>query len=341
MATTYSEREHLRGRDAELGREARTPREITARGWWDILKRVRAEVSRDNLSLIAAGVAFYALLAIPPALAAGIALWGLVSDPQSIQAQITQLSGALPEEAARTYNDQLRAVAARSPTTLGWTAAIGFLLSLWSARAAMNAMIGALNIVYEEREKRGFLRLTATSVLLTLGALVGGVLALLLVAGVPVALSILGASTIAQLVVNAVRWTLLLVLVMAGLAVLYRLAPSRHQPRWSWASWGAGIATLLWIGASAAFSLFVSNFGSYNETYGALAAIVVVMLWLFLVAYAVIVGAELNAELERQTAVDSTTGAPAPLGSRGAHAADTVGRATGRRFRRGARPAPS
>jgi len=324
VATTYSEREHLRGRDAELGREARTPKEITARGWWDILKRVRAEVSRDNLSLIAAGVAFYALLAIPPALAAGIALWGLVSDPQSIQAQITQLSGALPEEAARTFNDQLRAVAARSPTTLGWTAAIGFLLSLWSARAAMNAMIGALNIVYEEREKRGFLRLTATSVLLTLGALVGGVLALLLVAGVPVALSILGASTIAQLVVNAVRWTLLLVLVMAGLAVLYRLAPSRHQPRWSWASWGAGIATLLWIGASAAFSLFVSNFGSYNETYGAIAGVVVLLMWLWLSAFAALVGAEVNAEMEHQTRRDTTTGVEKAPGQREARMADEV-----------------
>lgn len=326
VATTYTDREHLRGRSAgaERGREARTPREIPARGWWDILKRVKAEVARDNLSLIAAGVAFYALLAIPPALAAGIALWGLVADPQSIQAQITQLSNALPAEAARTFNDQLRSVAARSPTTLGWTAAIGFLLSLWSARAAMNAMMGALNIVYEEREQRGFFRLTATSVLLTLGALIGGVLALLLVAGVPAALSILGASGMAELVVNVVRWTLLLVLVMAGLAVLYRLGPSRHQARWSWASWGAGIATLLWIAASAAFSLFVSNFGSYNETYGAIAGVVVLLMWLWLSAFAALVGAEINAEMERQTRRDSTTGDEKPPGQREARMADEV-----------------
>jgi membrane protein len=311
-------------RDRERGHEARTPGEIPKQGWWDILKRTKKEVSRDNISLVAAGVAFYSLLALPPALAAAIALWGLVADPQTIQDQITQLTAALPPEAASIFTDQLRNVASRSSQTLGWTALIGFLLSLWSAKAAVNAMVGALNIVYEEEEERGFIKLTLTTLLLTLAAIAGGVMALLLIAGIPAVLNFVGLGRGVEIFVHLVRWVVLIGLVMVGLAALYRLGPSRQKPRWQWVTWGAGTAALLWILASAGFSLFVTNFGKYGETYGAIAGVVVLLLWLWISAFVALVGAEINSEMEHQTRQDTTVGQDEPMGQRKAWVADHV-----------------
>jgi membrane protein len=319
-----SEHWHDRERDRERGRDARSPREIPKRGWWEILKRTRREVSRDNVPLVAAGVAFYSLLALPPALAAMIALWGLFAEPADIQVQIEQLSQTLPPEAASVVIDQLKNVASRSSSTLGWTALIGFLLSLWSARAAVNAMIGALNIVYEEEEERGFFRLVFATLLLTLAALAGGVLALLLVAGVPALLNLIGLDGAAEVIVHIVRWLVLIALVMAGLAALYRFGPSRHRAQWHWVSWGAATAAALWIIASAGFSLFVSNFGKYGETYGAIAGVVLLLLWLWLSAYVALVGAEINSEMELQTRRDTTTGPEKAMGERDAYVADHV-----------------
>jgi membrane protein len=310
----------------ELGRSADAPREIPRRGWWQILRRTASEISRDNVSLVAAGVAFYTLLAIPPALAAAIALWGFVASPAELQSQIGQLASVLPADAAATFREQLEGVAARSADTLGWTAVIGLLLSLWSARLAVNAMIGALNIVYEETERRGFLKLSALSVAFTVAAMIGGLLALVLVAGVPAVLELLGLSVAAEVIVQLLRWAVLLALIVVALSVLYRFGPSRHQARWRWVSWGAGVATVLWIAGSAAFSLFVANFGSYGETYGAIAGVVVLLMWLWLSAFAALVGAELNSEMEHQTARDTTTGGSRPLGDRGAWVADHVAR---------------
>jgi membrane protein len=284
--------------------------------------RTKRDISRDNISLIAAGVAFYSLLAIPPALAASIALWGLFTDPQSIREQISQLTSVMPPEAAATFGDQLNAVANRSSSALGWTAIVGFLLSLWSARAAMSALIGALDIVYEEEEKRGFIRLALTSILLTLGAVAGGVLALLLIAGIPAILSFLPLGSIAELLIHVLRWGVLLLLVMVGLSVLYRFAPSRRQARWRWVSWGAVIATVLWIAASAGFSLFVANFGKYNETYGTIAGVIVLLMWLWISAFAALVGAEINSEMELQTRKDTTIHGDKPMGRREAWVAD-------------------
>jgi membrane protein len=310
--------------DTTQGREARVPSEIPRRGWLEILKRTRREVARDNVPLVAAGVAFYSLLALPPALAAIIALWGLIADPAEIQAQIEELGRALPPEAASVVSDQLRNVAAKSANALGWTAAIGFLLSLWSARAAVSAMIGALNIVYEEEEDRGFFKLTFLTLALTLFALLGGVLALLLVAGVPAILEFVGLGGFAETFVHIARWLVLIALAVFGLAALYRFGPARHRARWSWVTWGAGTGAMLWIIASAAFSVFVANFGKYGETYGAIAGVVLLLLWLWISALAALVGAEINSEMEHQTRRDTTTGAEKPLGARAAWVADHV-----------------
>jgi membrane protein len=315
-------REH--GRDIELGREAGTPREIPRRGWFEILKRTRKEISRDNVPLVAAGVAFYSLLALPPAFAAAISLWGLIADPAEIQSQIAELARLLPPEAAAVMSDQLRNVAARSDGALGWTAAIGFLLSLWSARAAVNAMIGALNIVYEEEEDRGFFKLTFLTLALTLFALIGGVLALLLVAGVPAILNLIGLGGGAEIFVHVLRWAVLIGLAVFGLAALYRFGPARHRAQWGWVTWGAGTGAVLWIIASAAFSLFVANFGKYGETYGAIAGVVLLLMWLWISALAALVGAEINSEMEHQTRRDTTTGADKPVGARDAWVADHV-----------------
>jgi membrane protein len=310
--------------DHELGRDAAEPSEIPRRGWWQILKRTASEVSRDNISLVAAGVAFYTLLAIPPALAAAIALWGFFASPADVQQQLSQLAAVLPADAAATFEEQLQGVAAKSSQALGWTAVIGFVLSLWSARLAVNAMIGALNIVYEEQERRGFVKLAAISVLLTLAVLAGGLVTLLLVAGVPAVLELVGLGGTAEVAVHVLRWVALCALVLFGLAVLYRLGPSRRQARWQWVSWGAGAATLLWLVASAGFSLFVANFGSYGETYGAIGGVVVLLTWLWISAFVALVGAELNSEMEHQTARDTTVGGSRPLGERGAWSADHV-----------------
>jgi membrane protein len=319
---TYDGNSSHKPNGADRGQQARAPREIPARGWLEILMRTKRDISRDNISLIAAGVAFYSLLAIPPALAASIALWGLFTDPQSIREQISQLTSMMPPEAAATFGDQLNAVANRPSSALGWTAIVGFLLSLWSARAAMSALIGALDIVYEEEEKRGFIRLALTSILLTLGAVAGGVLALLLIAGIPAILSFLPLGSIAELLVHVLRWGILLLLVMVGLSVLYRFAPSRRQARWRWVSWGAVIATVLWIAASAGFSLFVANFGKYNETYGTIAGVIVLLMWLWISAFAALVGAEINSEMELQTRKDTTVHGDKPMGRREAWVAD-------------------
>jgi membrane protein len=322
QASARDRREH--GRDMELGRDARAPSEIPKRGWFEILKRTRKEISRDNVPLVAAGVAFYSLLALPPAFAAAISLWGLFADPAEIQSQIEELSRLLPPEAASVVSDQLRNVATKSANALGWTAAIGFLLSLWSARAAVSAMIGALNIVYEEEEDRGFFKLTFLTLALTLFALAGGVLALLLVAGVPAILNLVGLGGSAEVFVHILRWALLIGLAIFGLAALYRFGPARQRAQWSWVTWGAGTGAVLWIIASAAFSAFVANFGKYGETYGAIAGVVLLLLWLWISALAALVGAEINSEMEHQTRRDTTTGADKPLGARDAWVADHV-----------------
>lgn len=321
------------GAEPGRGREARSPAQIPRAGWRDILLRVYDEQSRDNISLIAAGVAFYALLAIPPALAAALTLYGLVSDPQLVEQQIQALSGILPGEAQSILRDQLTAVAGASGGNLTLGLVVSLLFALWSASAGTRSVMTAVNIAYDEQEQRSFLVYTAWSVLLTLGGILGLIATLLLVVVLPAILDtiaqVLGLGAVFQWVISLVRWPLLALGVIAGLAVLYRYGPSRRRAQWQWVTWGSGAATAVWLLASIGFSVYVRNFGSYQETYGALGAVVILLMWLYLSAYIVLLGAELNAEIEHQTAVDSTRqdeDSPRPLGERGAHVADTVGR---------------
>jgi membrane protein len=200
-------------------------------------------------------------------------------------------------------------------------------LALWSAAKGMNSMFEAMNIAYDEYEKRGFIKLNATALLMTLGAILFVILFLGLVVGVPVVLNTIGLGEIVEKALNYLRWPLLAVAGILALAVLYRFGPSRNQPQWQWVSPGAITATVLWLLGSALFSFYVSHFASYNATYGSLGVVVILMMWFFLSVYTILLGAEINAEMERQTVKDTTVGDPKALGDRDAHAADTVGAA--------------
>jgi membrane protein len=311
--------------DMARGRGADTPRQIPAAGWRDVLWRVKDEMAKDNLSLVAAGVAFYALLAIFPAIAATVSIYGLVVDPQTVSDQLAATSEVLPAETRGLIGEQLTRVTSSASSALSLGAIISLLLALWSANKGTQSLISALNIVYDEPEKRGFIRLTLISLGMTLGIILFLIVGLAAIAAMPALFGNLGLPETVRRLASWLRWPILGLIFVIGLAVLYRFAPSRNEPRWRWVSWGAVVATVLWLIGSALFSWYVSNFGSYNETYGSIGAVAVLMMWFWLSALIVLLGAELNAEMEHQTGRDTTRGAEEPMGERGAYVAGTVG----------------
>ena len=318
-------REDVNGQDR--GRDAETPGEIPAKGWKDIAWRVYEGIQNDRVFLVAAGVTFYALLALFPATAALVSLYGLFADASSINEHLRLASGFLPEGALEVIGDQVKRIASQKGT-LGF-AFIGTLaLALWGANAGTKAIFDALNIIYQEREKRSFIMLTLQSLLFTLGAIVLILLALAGIVVVPVMLKLLGvpeASGAALL--SLLRWPLLYLLILFALACLYRYGPSRTQPQWRWATWGSAIASAIWIVGSLLLSWYVAYFGTYNATYGSLGAVIAFMVWMWLSIIVVLVGAEINAEMEHQTAKDTTEGRRKPMGARGAKMADELGEA--------------
>jgi membrane protein len=306
------------------GRRAERPSEIPRQGWRDVLLRVKDELKRDNISIVAAGVAFFFMLSIFPAIAAAVAIWGFVADPATIEQQLQTMAQVLPEQAYQILNQQLTDVASSSGGALSLAALGGILFALWSAGKGTRALVQGLNIAYNEEEERGFVKLTALVLGLTLGAIVFGLIVLTLVAAMPAVSGALGLPSAVQTALMAARWPALVIILMLALSFLYKVAPDRRQAEWRWVSWGGAVATLLWLAASVGFSIYVSRFGSYNETYGAIGAVIILLMWLLITAYVVLLGAELNSELERQTARD-TTGRRKPMGRREARAADSVG----------------
>jgi membrane protein len=313
------------------GREAQRPSEIPARGWLAILKRVKAEVKEDNVSLLAAGVAFYAFLAIFPAIIVVVTVYGMVSEPEQVESQVGEFAKSLPAGADELLIGQLTNVVNAPRQSLSIGLAISLLALLWSVSSGVQGLVKSLNVIYDEQETRGFVKLRGLSLLLTLGAIVVAVVALALITVFPSFVESLGLGRAGELAASVARWVVLAVLVLVALDVLYRLAPDRASPRWRWVSWGAVAALVLWLLASIGFSWYVDNFGNYNQTYGALAAVIILLLWLFLSAFAILLGAEIDAETERQTARDTTTGPERPLGERDAEVADTVGESPPRR----------
>jgi membrane protein len=297
-----------------------------ARGWLDIARRVKDQIKRDRLSIIAAGVAFYGLLAIFPGLVALVATYGLVADPAQIERHVASLSAILPPQAAEVVMNQLRDLASTNRAALGLGAIGGLLVALWSASSAVRTLMEALNIAYDEEERRGIIRFYGTALLLTFGGVIAVILAIALVVGLPAFLNLMGLDWLIEIVVSFARWPILALLAIVAFAVIYRFGPSRSKPCWRWVSWGATAAVALWILGSALFSLYVTRFGNYNETYGAAGAVVILLMWFLLSSYAVLIGAEINAEMERQTRRDTTSGRERSMGARGAYAADTVGK---------------
>jgi membrane protein len=307
------------------GRGAKSPFDIPWAGWKDIFWRTYQRIDDDRLLATAGGVVFFGLLAIFPAVTALVSSYALFADPATISANLHTLAAMLPEGSFQIVEDQVARVLSNGNTTLGITFVSGLLLAIWSANAGVKAIFDALNVAYEEREKRSFIRLNMVSLAFT----VGGIMALLLMVGAvvafPLALNHLGMAPESKLIVALARWPLLFLILLVALAVLYRFAPSRDAPRWQWLSLGAVMAALLWIAGSALLSWYLSEFANYNATYGSLGAAIGLMMWMWMSAIVVMFGAELNSEIERQTLRDTTTGRPKPLGIREAVSADTVG----------------
>jgi membrane protein len=308
------------------GRDAGSPAEIPPRGWKEVLMRTVSEFSDDRILSVAAGVTFYALLAIFPAIAALISIYGIFADPAEMSKQLANLSGVLPGGAMDVMGDQMKRLAAQKPSALGIGFVVGLGIALWSASSGIKALLDALNVAYEEKEKRGFIRLSAEALLFTVGAIGFALVAVGAVVVLPILFGYVGLGSLSAALMNILRWPALFVIMALALAVLFRFGPSRAKARWRWVSWGSALGALLWIAVSLLFSWYVANFGSYNKTYGSLGAVIGFMTWMWLSTTVVLLGAELNCELERQTLRDSTTGREEPLGSRGAVAADTVAR---------------
>jgi membrane protein len=314
-------------REPGRGREADTPAEIPALGWKDIFWRVYEEFGQDRIMSVAAGVTYYALLALFPAIAALVSIYGLFADPATIQDHLNALSGVLPAGALDIIREQVTRIAGQGGGTLGLSFVLGLAISLWSANAGMKAVFDALNIVYDEDEKRSFLSLNLRSLAFTLGAIAFILLALAGIVVLPILLDFIGLGSGTEWLLAIGRWPVLLAGVVLGLALLYRYGPSRDKAEWKWVTPGGLVAAVLWLVVSMLFSWYVSNFGSYNETYGSLGAVIGFMTWIWISGIVVLLGAEINAEMEHQTAKDTTEGPSQPLGARGAQMADNVGAA--------------
>ena len=269
------------------------------RDWKAILLRTFQQISEDRLLATAAGVVFYGLLAIFPAVTALVSSYGLFADPSTISANLQNLAVMLPDGAFGIVQDQIARVLAKGTGTLGVTFVFGLLMAIWSANAGMKAIFDALNVVYDEHETRGFLRLNLTSLAFTVAALAAILLMIGGVIAVPLALQRLGLGARGEWVISLGRWPVLVLFLLTALAILYRFGPSRTDARWQWITPGAVTATLLWLAGSALLSWYLSNFGNYTATYGSLGAAIGLMTWMWMSAIIMLCGAELNSEIDR------------------------------------------
>jgi membrane protein len=318
-----------RAEQAGRGRRANAPTQIPWLGWRDIIVRTYQNILENRLLSLAAGIVFYSLVALFPAIAAGVSSYALFSDAGTISKHLALVSDIVPASVLDIIGGEITRIAEKSDGKLTLGFLVGFVIALWSANAGIKAMFDALNIIYDEEEKRGIIRLNAVSLFFTLCAIGGALLTVTAVVVFPLILAGFGLSSFDAPLIGLVRWPLLFVLVLGGLAVVYRYGPSRRLARWRWISVGSVLAAVVWLAVSSLFSFYLGNFANYNATYGALGAVVGLMMWMWLSAIVVLAGAQLNSEIEHQTARDSTVGPEKPLGLRGAVMADTVGAALG------------
>ena len=317
--------QRVRAVERSRGRRARHPAQIPVLGWKDILWRTYRQIGDDRVLAVSAGVVFYLLLAMFPALTAFISLYGLFADTTTIGQNLSALQGVIPPAALGLVQEQITRITQTSNAALGFAFFFGLVVALWSANAGMKAIIDALNVVYDEREKRGFIKLNSISFAFTLGALGFIALALTSVVIVPLVMSWFGLQTMTGRLLAILRWPALMIVVLIALALLYRFGPSRKEAKWRWLSVGSLFAVIAWLGGSLLFSWYLSNFADYDAAYGSLGAAIGLMMWFWLSVIVILVGAELNSEIEHQIARDTTIGRPKPLGTRGAVMADTLG----------------
>jgi membrane protein len=276
--------------------------------------------------LVAAGATFYLLLALFPALTAFVSLYGFVADPATIVDHISLLATVVPAGGLDLIRERLESLASQPTENLSIGFAVAFLFAFWSANNGMKVLFEAINVAYEEREKRSFIKLNLITFGFTLGAMVVAAALIGAVAVVPAAIAVFDPDASSQVLIQLLRWPLLLVLIAAAISLLYRYGPSRERAKWRWVTWGSAGATVVWLAASVGFSFYLSNFANYEATYGSLGAVIGFMVWTWISMITLIVGAQIDAEMEHQTAMDTTTGEPKPIGERGAVVADTIGR---------------
>ena len=326
MSTPSSQAPHHQMHDNRPGNQpganADTPAEIPPRGWWDIAKRVFKSLGADHVSLISGGVAFFAFLSLFPALSALIAIYGLVVAPDEVTRQVSQLASVMPPQAQEMLDESLKTIASTSDEKLGWGLLLSVVLSIWSANKGTAALFEGLNIVYNEKEKRNFFKLKLTTLAFTLTGFVSAIICLVLIVGLSAVVENLGLASWLETTILLIRWPILALVYITALALAYRYAPCRNDPKFRWVSVGSVVSTILWLVLSAGFAYYVSNFGSYDEVYGSLAAVVITLLWLFLTVMMILLGAEINGEMEAQTNKDTTVGPDRPIGARGAYYAD-------------------
>ncbi|MFC7337525.1 YihY/virulence factor BrkB family protein [Haloferula chungangensis] len=306
------------------GETATSPRQIPKRGWWQIVKRIKDELAEDHVTIVAAGIAFYFFLAIFPALAALVSIYGLLVSPEDAASQIEEIAAVLPSEAGAMIGDMVGTLANKPDEKLGWGLVVSILVSLWSAKKGTGALFEGLNIAYEEKDNRGFIKKNLLTLSVTVALVIGGIIAISLVALVPAVIDLFPLPNAVASSLDFLRWPLVTGMIVVFLSWIYRVAPDRDSAEWKWLSVGSVMATGLWLAGSAGFSWYIDTFGSMDKTYGSFAAVVVLLLWLFLTSFIILLGAEINSELELQTSVDTTTGPDAPMGERGAYCADHV-----------------
>lgn len=308
----------------KLGRGAERPKEIPKRGWMEILKRVWGELKKDRVNFVAAGIAFYMMLAMVPALGALMSIYGLVADPADVERQLAEANEVVPADVIELVGGEMKRLA-ENDEAAGWGLVVGLALSLWGASKAMDALITSMNVAYEEVDTRNFVKRK----LLGLGLTLGGVFFVIFVMGLlvvtPTVLAYAQVGWLVEILVTVARWVLMFGAVMVWLSVIYRFAPNRRNAKWCWVTWGSFVATFIWLIASAGLTWYAASFGNYSATYGSLGAIVLLLLWFYVTGYSIMLGAELNSEMELQTRVDSTVGRDLPMGDRGAYVADHLG----------------
>ena len=317
----------LRAAQRGRGRRARYPWNIPLKGWKDIFWRTYNQFNEDRLLAVAGGVVFFVLLALFPGLSAIVSLYGLFADRASFADHLSLIASIAPAEAFGIIRTQIEQVISKGNDQLGVAFLVSFGLALWSANAGVKAVMDALNVAYEEKEQRSFISLNIESLLFTFGCLVGLLITIAFIVALPLIFDFLGLSSVAEAIIFYLRWPALVLLLVTFISTLYRFGPCRRHAKWTWLTPGSVVASILWLAGSYLLSIYLENFANYDAVYGTLGAAVGLMMWLWLSAIAVLFGAELNAEIEHQTARDTTIGPPKPLGTRGATMADTVGEA--------------